>query len=302
MVIWGSAGFLIGIVLGSFTKVLADRSLVGKYFKGRSYCPKCKHKLVWYDLFPIFSYILLGGKCRYCKQQIGIEYLLVEAVTGILVGLLFFKTFQGISPLEFQISNIKHQILLIETLLNTFFIVVLTALFLTDLKKMFIPDRIILPAIAVGTVSLFLLTIYKVGYLYYYLSQTPVGRYLLPPHSGYFQRHVLITAQPFLLSILMGLVIGGFFLSLIIVTRGKGMGGGDVKLGAFIGLMLGFPNALVALVLSFFTGAVFSIFLILLGKKHFGQTIPFGPFLVLGSLIMLYWGNQIMDWYLHLGT
>ncbi|MBI4036025.1 prepilin peptidase [Candidatus Daviesbacteria bacterium] len=301
MVIWGSVGFLIGIILGSFTKVLADRSLIGKYFKGRSYCLFCKTELRWYDLFPIFSYILLAGKCRYCKKKIGMEYLLVEVAVGLLVGFLFFQSFQGLSPLQFQISNFKFQIKVIEVLLNIFFIAVLTALFLTDLKKMFIPDRVILPAIVVGAVSLFLFTIYKIGYLYFYLSQTPVGRYLLPPHSDYFQRHALITAQPFLLSILMGLAIGGFFLSLIIITRGKGMGGGDVKLGAFIGLMLGFPNALVALILSFLTGAVFSVGLILLGKKHFGQTIPFGPFLVLGSLIMLYWGSQIIDWYLHLG-
>lgn len=89
-------------------------------------------------------------------------------------------------------------------------------------------------------------------------------------------------------------------MALILVTGGKGMGGGDVKLGAFLGLMLGFPNALVALMLAFLSGAIISLVLIVLGRKHFGQVIPFGPFLVLGSLIALFWGNQIIDWYLHL--
>jgi len=79
------------------------------------------------------------------------------------------------------------------------------------------------------------------------------------------------------------------------------MGGGDVKLGAFMGLVLGFPQAIFAVVLSFLIGAIFAVALIISGKKHFGQTIPFGPFLVLGSLIMLFWGNQIVDWYLHIG-
>ncbi|KKR41421.1 MAG: Type 4 prepilin-like protein leader peptide-processing enzyme [Candidatus Daviesbacteria bacterium GW2011_GWC2_40_12] len=79
------------------------------------------------------------------------------------------------------------------------------------------------------------------------------------------------------------------------------MGGGDVKLGAFMGIILGFPQALLALMLAFFTGAIFSLFLIILGKKSFGQSIPFGPFLVLGSLTALFWGDQILDWYLHLG-
>ena len=72
--------------------------------------------------------------------------------------------------------------------------------------------------------------------------------------------------------------------------------------GAFIGLMLGFPQALVALILSFLTGAIFSIILIIFGKKHFGQTIAFGPFLVLGSIITLFWGSQIIDWYLKMGS
>ncbi len=89
-------------------------------------------------------------------------------------------------------------------------------------------------------------------------------------------------------------------MSLIIITKGKGMGGGDVKLGAFIGLMLGFPQSILAIVSAFITGALFSVILLITGKKHFGQSIPFGPFLVLGSLISLFWGNQIINWYLHL--
>ena len=78
------------------------------------------------------------------------------------------------------------------------------------------------------------------------------------------------------------------------------MGGGDVKLGAFIGVALGFPGAILALVLAFLSGAIFSVSLIVLGKKHFGQTIAFGPFLVLGSLVTLFWGDQILNWYLKL--
>ncbi len=298
-------GFVFGMVLGSFAKALADRSLSKKSFWGRSYCLDCKHKLAWCDLFPIFSYIILQGKCRYCRKKIPLEYPIAEIILGILVGFLFWQSFKNFQFTIFNfhsIFNLQFSIFIFELVYKTFFILILAVLFITDLKKMFIPDRIIIPSIIIGVIGITAVTIYKIGHLYYYLSQSAVGRLLLPPHSEYFQRHALITAQPFLLSILMGLAIGGFFLSLIIITRGKGMGGGDVKLGAFIGLMLGFPNALAALVLSFLSGAVFSVGLILLGKKHFGQTIPFGPFLVLGSLIVLYWGNQIMDWYLKLGS
>ena len=166
---------------------------------------------------------------------------------------------------------------------------------------MLIPDRISLPAIYISLAFLVGITIYKIGYLYYSLSNSPIGQKLLPPYTDYFQRHALMTAEPLFGSLAMGLLIAGFFMLLIIITKGKGMGGGDVKLGAFMGLMLGFPQSLLAIVSSFILGAAFSIFLIITGKKHFGQAIAFGPFLVLGSLISLFWGNQILNWYLHLG-
>lgn len=293
-------GFIFGTVLGSFIKALSDRSLKNKSFWGRSYCPKCHHKLAWYDLFPIFSYVLLGGKCRYCRAQIGMEHLLVEVAAGILVGFLFWQTpvVIALSVVEGWQSVFQSAILLLDLVSKIFFITVLVTLFLTDLKKMFIPDRIILPAAIAGIILGFIITIAKIGYLYFYLSQSVIGRLLLPPHSVYFQRHAAMIAEPFFFSILTALLIGGFFLSLIIITKGKGMGGGDVKLGVFLAVMLGFPNAVFALFLAFLTGAVFSLVLIILGKKHFGQTIPFGPFLVTGSLMMLFWGKRIVDWYL----
>ena len=303
------AGFILGSVLGSFIKVLADRSLSNRSFWGRSYCPNCKKNLRWYDLFPIFSYISTLGKCRYCKKKIGIEYPLVEIVMGILVGYLFFlysANFNFLitefsSNFKFQIVNlVKSTNFLLGLVLRVFFICILAVVFITDIKKMFIPDRVIIPAIKIGFLYLLAVTLFDIGYLYYILSQTPVGQNLLPPNSPYFYRHAVMIVEPFLYSILSGIVIGGFFLSLIIITRGKGMGGGDVKLGAFMGLMLGFPQSLVALMIAFISGAIFSIILIIFGKKRFGQVIPFGPFLVLGSLIALFFGNQILNWYLYL--
>lgn len=307
-------GFSLGAVLGSLIKALSDRSLNNKSFWGRSYCPNCKKKLQWYDLLPVLSYLFLRGNCRYCKEKIGIEYLIVEVITGILVSFLFWQSFLNfdltilnlfskLPSVEQSISNVfKFSIFLLELLAKTFFIVVMAILFLTDLKKMLIPDRIVLPSIVIGIILKLIITVSQIGFLFYVLSQSKLGRLLLPPQSDYFQRHVLLIAEPFLWSILTGVLIGGFFLSLIIITKGKGMGGGDVKLGAFLGLMLGFPGGLFALVVSFITGAVFSIGLIISGKKHFGQTIPFGPFLVLGSLAMLFWGDAIINWYLHIGT
>ena len=76
------------------------------------------------------------------------------------------------------------------------------------------------------------------------------------------------------------------------------MGTGDITLAFLMGLVLGFSQTILAVFLAFFFGALVSVFLIILGKKHFGQTIPFAPFLVLGFLIGLFWGTQILRWYL----
>lgn len=295
-------GFLLGTVLGSFVKALADRSLKNRSFWGRSYCPNCKKVLQWYDLLPILSYLWLGGKCRYCGDKISLEYLLVEVGMGILLALLFAQQISNqFSILNYQFSILSLDLISLDLIFKTFFITVLAILFLTDLKKMFIPDRVVIPAIWVSITFITFITIIKIIYLYYSLSKDSLGKLLLPPHTDYFQRHALMAAEPLFGSLAMGFLIGGFFWLLIIITRGKGMGGGDVKLGSLIGLALGFPLSLVALMVAFLSGAVVSLGLIVSGKKHFGQHIPFGPFLVLGSLAALFWGQKILDWYLKLG-
>lgn len=301
-------GFLLGSVLGSLVKAIADRSLKNKTFWGRSYCPVCKKALRWYDLFPIVSYLLLRGKCRFCKKRIPLDYLLTEIAMGALVGFLFYQSFPAFPPLAsiFQLpisispAIFQLAISVLDLLFKIFFITVLAIITITDLKDTLIPDRVIFPAILISLAFLVIQTAFKIGYLYYYLTLTALGRLLLPPHSDYFARHTFYNLEPLIFALLAALAIGGFFLGLIIITKGKGMGGGDVKLGALMGLGLGFPNSLLAVTLAFLIGAISAVGLIVAGKKHFGENIPFGPFLVLGSLIALFWGNQIIQWYLNL--
>jgi len=287
--------------LGSFTKAIADRSLQNKTYWGRSACPKCHHNLSWLDLLPILSFIFLKSRCRYCHKKISDEYIIVELVTGLLVAALFWQAFNNFqfSIFNFQsISNFQFSMTLFNLALKTFFVTVLVIITITDLKDTFIPDRVILPSLLVSFLALLAFTIYQIGLLHRTLTQTMLGRLLLPPHSDYFLRHSIYIAEPFLLSIFAGLLIGGFFLALIIITKGKGMGGGDVKVGALIGLVLGFSQGILAIMLAFMTGAAFSILLILAKKKKIGENIPFGPFLVLGSLIALFLGNNLISWYL----
>lgn len=97
-----------------------------------------------------------------------------------------------------------------------------------------------------------------------------------------------------------GLGAAGFFLLLALITRGKGMGMGDVKLAGLMGLILGFPKIIVALMLAFLTGAIAGVILILLGKKGFGEHIPFGPFLAGATWLSFFWGEKIISFYFSL--
>jgi len=101
-------------------------------------------------------------------------------------------------------------------------------------------------------------------------------------------------------SLLATLVTGGIFLGLWLLTKGRGLGFGDVKLVIPLGLLLGWPRILVALQLAFLMGAVVGIMLVVLGKHSLKKPIPFGPFLILGTVISLVWGYGISAWYLAL--
>jgi len=83
-------GFILGLVLGSFIKALADRSLSSKSFWGRSYCQYCKHKLAWYDLFPVISYLTLKGKCRYCHKKVKGRFRRYALIFVIITAMMFF--------------------------------------------------------------------------------------------------------------------------------------------------------------------------------------------------------------------
>lgn len=296
MVIFIIFGFILGACLGSFIKAIAERSLREITFWGRSKCDKCKKVIKPYDLIPIASYFILQGKCRYCHHKLGRSYFLTEISFGILVALLFWKSFLSFPGIESTPSLI---IFIFNLGFNVFFVTVLGILFLTDLKEMLIPDSVVLPAILIAFFAQLGILIYKVYWLYRYLASTYLGQALLTTND-FFVRHTLSLSQPFLWSIASAVIIGGFFLILVLVTKGKGMGGGDIRLGAFIGMCLGFPASFLAIFLSFVIGAVVSIFLVIFGKKHFKEAVPFGPFMVVGSLIALFWGNEIMNWYLRL--
>ncbi len=269
--------FIFGLIIGSFLNALIYRLKTKKsVWQGRSFCPNCKKKLETWDLIPVFSFIFLRGRCRYCHKKISWQYPAVELATGLIFVLIFY--YQYLIPKTYNLTTI------ISFIFYLFIASILIIVFVYDLKHYIIPDKIIWTGISINLIY------WLVGVSFYFMGDQKVFYQLFP---GAYS----LTPNP-LYIILGGLISGGFFLILVLVSRGKWMGGGDVKLAFFMGLFLGFPQVLVALFISFVVGSIVSIILVAWHKKTFKSQIPFGPFLVLGSFAALFWGVSIINWYL----
>lgn len=156
------------------------------------------------------------------------------------------------------------------SIINYFIAPFLIIIFVYDLKHYLIPDKAIYPAIAITLVY---------GLL----------------RACLFGRWDLLTAT-------FGAALGAaaFFLFIVLISRGRWMGVGDVKLALLMGLILGWPNILVALFFAFFSGAIMGVGLVLASKKSFSSEVPFGPFLVGGTLVAMFYGANLINWYLGL--
>ena len=246
--------FILGLIIGSFLNAVIFRLKENEQFiRGRSKCLKCKHQLKFLDLIPLFSFIFLKGKCRYCHKRISCQYPLVEVATGIIFLLGYFNIQSSSLPV-FQSFNI-----LVYFIFSCFLIII----FVYDLKHYLILDKVTLTALVFALVLNFLL-----------------GKSIV---------NLLIAA----------LVVAGFFFLQFIVSHGKWIGGGDIRLGLVMGAMLGWPDVLTALVLAYVIGALTGLALIVFKKKKFKSQLPFGTFLSLATLITLLWGERILGWYLN---
>ena len=254
--------FIFGLIIGSFLNVIIYRlENGGKIINDRSRCLRCKHTLNWQDLIPVLSFIFLKGKCRYCNNKISWQYPLVEIGTGILFVIVF--------SIQYSVFSIFH-------LLFLFYITaVLIVIFAYDLKHYIIPDKVIYPAIIITTIFRLFSEFIVDSNIQYSIFNIQYSNFIFAAFIASF-----------------------FFYSIIILTKGKGMGGGDVKLAFLMGLLLGWPVILLSIFLSFIFGSIIGIYLILIGKKKMGGMIPFGPFLIIGTFIGIFWGERIVEWYL----
>lgn len=253
--------FIFGAAIGSFTSVVIYRLHTKEQgiFRGRSSCTSCKTELKPLDLVPILSYLVLRGKCRYCSKEISYMYPMLELITGALFAILFFK-FQFVDA-NFAFS----EKMLGMYVLYAFYTFVLVFTFFYDLHYLKVSDEILLPAILIGLIA---------------TLATP-----LTPHF---------------INALIGAGIGIAFFGLqILVSRGTWVGLGDLRVGTFMGVILGWKLMIVALVLSYFIGSIISIFVAIKQKKFYGVKVPFAPFLVTGTFLTIFFGEEILEWYLN---
>jgi leader peptidase (prepilin peptidase) / N-methyltransferase len=255
---------LLGLLIGSFLNVCIDRlpaqqSLVSP----PSHCSACGRRLAVTDLVPVFSYLFLRGRCRYCGAALPKRMMLVEAGTGILFGFLFW-----------------HYGLTVELAMAMAYASIFIVLTVIDLDHQLILNVIVYPAIILA-LALSLLV--------------PPSRMLAAGGSAFAAPAFLPEAG--IAQAAIGAGIGlAFFVVVIVVSRG-GMGWGDAKLAALIGAITGYLVPL-AIFLAIITGGLIAVFLLVFKLKKRKEGIPFGPYLALGAMITVIWGNGIAGWYL----
>ncbi|MEF3303761.1 prepilin peptidase [Paenibacillus sp. GYB003] len=233
---------VLGLLTGSFLNVVALRSLTGESIVlPPSRCVRCKHPLKPTDLIPLLGYLLLRGKCRYCRGPISPVYPAVEAAVALSFALIYREI--GWSA---------------ELLPGFLLVSVLAAVVVTDLKSGIIPDRIVFPCMAMAAVL-------RLG-----VHPLPLWDYAAAFFAG-----------------------SGILWLLAVVSKG-GMGGGDIKLFALIGLLLGLKLTLLALFAASLAGTLYGVGMLLAGRLRRKQAVPFGPFIATAALPVYLWGSPML--------
>jgi len=260
--------FILGASLGSFANVCARRIPAGiSIISPRSRCTNCKTSIQAYYNIPILSWIFLKGRCAYCKEDISVEYPVVEFLCAVLV-LFLYREFGATYDLFFY----------------TALCIALVVITLIDIRHMIIPDVITLPGIVAGVVFNAFRTDWREATEAVFSS----GMVSFPQAA----------ADIAIFNSIGGMLLGGgTFLLIATVYRAirkkEGMGMGDVKLVSMLGAFFGMWGVLVVIFLSSILGTLIGLFVIILRKKDPGYAIAYGPFLSLAAILYLL-GNDLL--------
>jgi leader peptidase (prepilin peptidase)/N-methyltransferase len=252
--------FLLGTIIGSFLNVVIYRFNTGRTMvSGRSICMNCNRNLRWYELIPIFSFLIQSGKCRRCASRISHQYPIVEFITGIVFALIVFKFL----PLLY----VSYRLYMFYVILFVFIFSLLIVISVYDLRHKIIPDKLVYIFIFFSLFSIF-------------INPYMFGSFFTLPTFG---------------ALIAGPVFAIPFALIWFFSKGRLMGLGDSKLILGIGWVLGLSQGAFAIILSFWIGTIVSLILMFIaksslfslkGKKLTMKTeIPFAPFLIVSFLI-----------------
>jgi leader peptidase (prepilin peptidase) / N-methyltransferase len=244
--------FIFGLIIGSFLNAVVYRLNAVESLMERSHCPKCKKKIRWFDNVPLLSFILLSAKCRDCGEKISWQYPAVEFVTGVvfaLIGNYFFLSFDSASWMQAAYYLAIFSLLFV--------------IFVYDIKYMEIPMLVLWLGVGVT--------------LAYFISSDW--------HD--FALAVSIVDLKTVAGLLGGLVAFLFFFGLAAYSKETWMGYGDAYIGMLAGLVVGWPNIIPTLMLSFTIGALISVELIIFRKKTMKSQVPFAPFLITSVFLII---------------
>ena len=252
---WAETLFMgvLGLLLGSFANVVILRLPLGQsVVKPRSRCPKCLKTIAWYDNVPVFSWVILRGRCRACGRRISPRYPLVEALTAVTFAAIHAR--YGTSWLTLEYSIFAWSLIVCSFI---------------DFDHMILPDVFTLSGVVIGL----------------------IGAALNPDRE--------------FLPALAGVLLGGGFLYLIawlylLWRKEEGMGGGDIKLLAWIGAVLGWSAVPFVILASSVIGSVVGLTLAIRTKAGLRSEIPFGPYLAGAAILHLLGASVLAEWYLGL--
>lgn len=272
--------FVFGLTIGSFINALEYRiDTKLSVLKGRSICPQCKKKLVWYDNIPVVSFLILRGKCRQCGKRISWQYPIVELLTGFGFGAVAVKwgySHGVVIPANAGISLprlLDKPGVTVASLLCLFFITFcLVLVALHDQKTSYVLSGYVYA----GIVATFI-----------YLAVTYAGVWSLKELFAYY--------SPNLIASLVAMIP---FAVLFLFSKGAWMGAGDIEIAALLGFLLGWPNFFVALYFAFIVGSLWGLAKVyLLKNAKLKSEMPFAPFLIIGVFFAFLFAEQLTQIY-----
>ena len=266
--------FLMGLCIGSFLNVCIYRLPGGQSISDppRSQCPFCHHRIHFYDNIPVLSFLWLRGRCRHCREPISTRYPIVELLSA---------SFAVCTALKFGVS--------VEALMYYVFICALIVITFIDIDHQIIPDIISLPGIAVFFLAAF-------------PERHPIGFFkMLPDALVSLADRLPLPAMTY--NAVMGILVGGGSLYLVawvyyLLTGKEGMGGGDIKLLAMIGAMIGWEGVFFTIFVGSAVGTIAGIG-VMAGSRLINTKlrIPFGPFLAIGAIAYIFFGARLIYGY-----